>query len=128
MQATAEVDEWLAGLVSERYPVDQAAALDLARKHNEARFYEVDNPEARVDLQAHAARSDATVEMLAIAAWPNAEQVMSALTPWTYMYDLGFHDALARDWKHVNRHWVNLLQPERRSYMEIASEETDVEN
>lgn len=120
---TAEADEWLAGLVSRAWPVvGHDAALSFARDRHESRSYDIDNPDAMVDLRAHAARVAATVEMLSIATWPAADEIIPVLTPWIYMFDLRFAKALLIDWRHVGNHWANLIQPERRSYADVAEE------
>lgn len=123
MQATAEVDEWLAGLVEKAWPVEgHDDELGFARQHNQSRSYDIDNPDAMVDLHAHADRVRATVEMLSVAMGPAAEEIIPALTPWTYMFDITFAQALALDWRHVGEHWANLIQPERRSYIDVAGD------
>jgi hypothetical protein len=115
---TADADERLAGLAASLWPVDeQHPAIAYARELRPG--YEIDSPDALIDLHAYASHTAATVEALSLATWPSTPELESAITCWTYNLDLRFAGAVQSDWTLAASYWGNLIGPDPIPYADM---------
>ena len=124
-EATADADEWLAGLVDDVWPVNNYHDALAFAQHCCAQRRSCP-PDASMERWSADARLTATVEMLCIATWPDAGVLEGAFVTWSYGLDITFDSGVLSDWLHVANFWGNLIDPARRqSHDEVITSLTE---
>lgn len=124
LEATAETDDWLSAIVGERWPVDSEGAIKFA---DEVWWMPEGTSDPEPWVVSMSARLSASIEAISVALWPDCRKLQPVFFEWT---GVGLESAqqmrgISSDWRHVAPQWANLLQPERRSYIELMESAGD---
>jgi len=117
----ARRSEALGDLVAQYWPVDARPVSDRVAWAEERRYFDPDNPHAKVDLRTYSGRARATCAAVVVLVGEEAEEEVGAMLFRVMNFDLTFNTASWADWNFEADHLVNLLRDDPVSYSEVTA-------
>jgi len=113
----AIASEGLTALVSAAWPVSgYEHALGAVRRADEGRTFDIENPDAMIDLKDYARRARVTAEALAVAMSDRFDDFEDAITGPVWHLNVAASVLGSTQWVHVSALWVNLLRADPLPY------------
>jgi len=121
LKTSAARSERLATLVASTWPARgyEAVLAEVARA-DAHRMFDVDNPNALVDLSDYAWRARAIADALAVAMSARFEEFKAAILGPVFELHVGYNLLTSGSWTFIARQWGNLLEPHPLSRSDVA--------
>jgi hypothetical protein len=121
LNTNAAASEKLADLVASTWPATGYEAVLAKVAHAEGhRMFEVDNPDAMVDLARYARVARATADALAVAMSARFDEFEDAILGPVRGFHIGHDMQMGVSWRSASKHWANLLAPSPLSWADVA--------
>jgi hypothetical protein len=120
LRVSADASDRLAELVERTWPVrGYHVVLERVGGRETRRMFDVDNPDALVNLRDYAYRMRAVADALAVALFDRFDEFEDAISGPVFAFHMKHNLLVLSDWNFATAFWSNLVSPHPVSHGEV---------
>lgn len=120
LRVRADASDRLAELVERAWPVrGYDVVLERVAGREARRMFDVDNPDALVNLRDYAYRMRAVADALAVALFDRFDEFEDAISGPVFAFHMKHNLLVLSDWNFAAAFWSNLVSPQPISHGEV---------